>query len=117
MPWTFWKVLLTIVGSAILSSVGFYLYTPLKWSFKVDGHSWKDKLRTIHVNGLWRQFHDTELNPKVSYARHTISIDENRANFKRVEWSSPPETHWDANGLRWSEQVWFFGNRSDIGGS
>ncbi|KRQ10159.1 hypothetical protein AOQ71_19510 [Bradyrhizobium manausense] len=93
MPWTFWKVLLTIVGAAILSALGIYIYTHLKWDFKGEGHSWKDKLRTIHVNELWRQFHDTELNPKVSYARHTISIHENRANFKRVKWSSPRETH------------------------
>jgi hypothetical protein len=63
------------------------------------------------------QFYDTELNPKVSYARHAISIDENRANFKRVQWSSQRETHRDPNGIQWFEQVWFAGNHSDIGGS
>lgn len=62
-------------------------------------------------------FYDTELDPNVAYARHAISIDENRANFKRVHWSSSKEAQRDPAGIQWFEQVWFSGNHSDIGGS
>src|SRR5260221_12931983 len=51
------------------------------------------------------------------YARHAISIDENRKNFQRVKWYSTKPTARDANGINWFEQVWFAGNHSDIGGS
>ena len=53
------------------------------------------------------------------YARHAISIDENRAAFQRVGWgstkSSRPEK--DEQGIDTFQQYWFAGNHSDIGGS
>jgi hypothetical protein len=55
--------------------------------------------------------------PNFNYARHAISIDENRKDFARVPWSSPRGTGKDASGIQWFEQVWFAGKHSDIGGS
>ena len=53
-----------------------------------------------------------------SYARHAISIDENRAEFNRVRWGTVGDANEvDGNGLRQFEQVWFAGNHSDVGGS
>jgi hypothetical protein len=61
-------------------------------------------------------FYDYDLNPNVGYARHAISIDENRASFQRVAWYSAKTTARDAYKIQWFEQVWFAGNHSDIGG-
>jgi T6SS, Phospholipase effector Tle1-like, catalytic domain len=106
----------SIVAATIAAAI-VYFYTHVKWDFRVEGYGWKESLKTIHLNDLWMQFYDTELHPKVDYARHAISIDENRENFKRVGWSSPRGTGKDAHGIQWFEQVWFVGNHSDIGGS
>jgi hypothetical protein len=106
----------SIVGAGI-AAVIVYFYTHLKWDFRVEGYGWRESLKTLHLNDLWMQFYDTELHPKVDYARHAISIDENRENFKRVGWSSPRGTGKDEHGIQWFEQVWFAGNHSDIGGS
>ncbi|MET4149070.1 DUF2235 domain-containing protein [Bradyrhizobium sp. RT7b] len=114
---TFGNVFFGMIALAALTAVAVYVYTHLKWDFTVDGYGWKDKLRTIHFNELWMQFYDTELSAQVSYARHAISIDENRKDFARVGWSSPRGAGKDANGIQWFEQVWFAGNHSDIGGS
>lgn len=64
------------------------------------------------------KFYDNRLSPRVRYARHAISIDEDRATFQRVPWGTigvPNEP--DENGINWFEQVWFAGNHSDVGGS
>ena len=54
-------------------------------------------------------FEDKTLNDNVRYARHAISIDENRAAFARVGWGdphgSPPDR--DADGFCTFEQLWF----------
>lgn len=114
---TFGNVFCGIVALAALIAVTVYIYTHLKWDFAVDGYGWKDRLRTVHLNELWMKFYDTELSAQVSYARHAISIDENRKDFARVGWSSPRGAGKDNNGIQWFEQVWFSGNHSDIGGS
>lgn len=114
---TFGNVFAGVIALAALTAVAVYVYTHLKWDFAVDGYGRRNKLRTIHFNELWMRFYDTELSAQVSYARHAISIDENRKDFARVAWSSPRGAGKDANGLQWFEQVWFAGNHSDIGGS
>lgn len=67
-------------------------------------------------------FYNTRLDPAVSYARHAISIDENRKDFSRVQW--PVEaadnaliTKRKGDGPERFVQIWFAGNHSDIGGS
>ena len=76
---------------------------------------WKS-IKTTHFNDLWMKFYDYDLNSHVAYARHAISIDENRANFQRVPWYSVKQTSRDERGLQWFEQVWFSGVHADVGG-
>ncbi len=109
----FWGIF--IIAAVVAAAV--YVFTHLKWDFSVPGYDLKRSLRTTHFNELWMKFYDQELNPNVRYARHAISIDENRKNFQRVPWYSVRETSRDEQGIQWFEQVWFSGNHSDIGGS
>src|SRR5262249_34068166 len=74
---------------------------------------------TFHLRAPKMQFYDLHLDNAVWYARHAISIDENRASFARVPWASVrntgparPENYPD-----WLDQIWFAGVHSDIGGS
>jgi hypothetical protein len=62
------------------------------------------------------KMYDTTLNPRVEYAKHALSIDENRKDFKRVGWidNGKGKQHKERD---WFEQVWFCGVHSDIGGS
>ncbi len=46
------------------------------------------------------------------FARHAISIDENRASFELVGWANKEQ--WREG---WLKQIWFAGNHSDVGGS
>ena len=95
-----------------------YVVTHLKFDFRVPGYTWKQTLRTIHWTELYLQFYDYTLNPNIPYAKHAISIDENRKDFKRVGWyrgeTDGPSR--DENGNIFFEQVWFSGNHADIGG-
>lgn len=114
---SFWKVFLGAIAIAVVAAICVYVFTHFKWAHELWRRDRKRSLRSIHFNELWMQFYDYDLNPNVSYARHAISIDENRANFQRVQWHSTKDTARDAHGLQWFEQVWFAGNHSDIGGS
>jgi hypothetical protein len=113
--WHNFRVL--FITTSILSIIG-YVYTHLKFDFQVPGYNWISSLRTIHWAELYLKFYDYTLNPNVPYAKHAISIDENRKDFKRVGWS-PGETN-RPNRDEWDniyfEQVWFSGNHADIGG-
>jgi hypothetical protein len=95
---SFWHVVGAVLAAAFLSAIGLYLATHLKWDFAVPGHGVWNSIRTIHFNELWMKFYDYDLNPHVRYARHAISIDENRANFQRVPWHSIKQTSRDERG-------------------
>ena len=65
------------------------------------------------LRGLTRRryrFHDTELSGSVAHAYHALAIDERRAPFEPMLWSSEPK------GKQVLEQVWFAGVHSDVGG-
>jgi uncharacterized protein (DUF2235 family) len=65
-------------------------------------------------------FYDTKLNYAVRYARHALSIDENRNKFACVLWDEEPQRQAftdQAGAPARFKQVWFAGNHSDIGGS
>jgi hypothetical protein len=75
--------------------------------------------QTLHLASPKMKFYDLHLNNAVWYARHAMSIDENRADFARVPWGGAhnkgparPNEYPD-----WLQQVWFAGNHSDVGGS
>ena len=64
------------------------------------------------------RFYDTQLNARVPFARHALSIDENRDDFRVVLWDEDDDTAVMAeNGARRMRQRWFAGVHSDIGGS
>ena len=113
---TFGRIFCGVIALAALIALAVYVYTHLKWDFAIEDYGRESKLRTIHLNELWMQFYDTELSAQVNYARHAISIDENRKDFARVGWSSPRGAAKDPSGLQWFEQIWFAGNHADIGG-
>lgn len=77
-----------------------------------------DTVRALGIPGsngvvLWRHaFHDHTLHPAVPYARHALSIDENRAVFEAVLWETTPE---DISSGR-IRQVWFPGVHCNVGG-
>lgn len=54
------------------------------------------------------QFHDTRLSHIVKFARHAIAADEHRSEFHFTPWQASQETD--------SEQHWFAGVHSDVGG-
>jgi hypothetical protein len=102
----FWLLLLTSAGLALIG----FLKTYVKYAVGLDGYSvWQ----TLHLTHLKMEFYDHELNPDVRYAKHALSIDENRKDFDRVPWTN--EGMDDAGGR--FEQIWFSGNHSDVGGS
>jgi hypothetical protein len=102
-----------IALTIVLGLVGY-----IKFDFHVPGYSWRQKLRTIHWTELYQKFYDYTLNPNVLYAKHAISIDENRKDFRRVGWDPGEHTRPDRDekGNIYFEQVWFPGNHADIGG-
>jgi hypothetical protein len=76
-------------------------------------------LKTLYFAAPKMKFYDPHLDNAVRYARHAMSIDENRADFARVAWGSssnkgPARRDTDPD---WLQQIWFSGNHSDVGGS
>lgn len=86
--------------------------------FKVDREAgWKGWAKTAHMIDAYPTFYDEDLDPGIAYAKHAISIDENRAAFRRVNWGhGHRHPVRDAHGVPFFEQVWFAGNHADIGG-
>ena len=124
-PWShvaslqsFWVNFAGVVGFTFVLALAGYVYTHLKFDFRVPGYNWKQSLRTIHWTDFYQKFYDYTLNPNVPYAKHAISIDENRKSFERVPWFRGETTLGvrDQNGNIFFEQVWFSGNHGDIGG-
>lgn len=112
LSFSFWSWFSLLSGiSAALAAIA-YFKAHIKFAFGLKGFSFWD---TLHLSEPKMKFYDTTLNPKVSYARHALSIDEERAEFGRVPWGAPKE--WRETKPIWFEQLWFSGNHSDIGGS
>ena len=109
-----WLMLLFGVSAAVAGV--WYAISHLRYARGLDGYTfWK----TLHFTSLKMKFYDLHLDNQVRYARHALSIDENRKDFAAVKWGSksnkgPPRKDTDPE---WLQQVWFAGNHSDIGGS
>ncbi|MCY1498811.1 hypothetical protein D9M68_328080 [compost metagenome] len=103
------------IGGSLLALTGvfvlWYVVSHVKFATGLTDPWWK----TLHMTGWRMRFYDTYLNPRVEYAKHALSIDENRATFERVGWT--PRTTVKGRESRWFEQVWFAGVHSDVGGS
>ena len=98
----------TVLGLAAVS----YLFSHVRIARGIDVPWWE----TLHIRAWKVKFYDTYLNPRVSYAKHALSIDENRADFERVSWTDKRKNN-KGKAKDWFEQVWFAGVHSDIGGS
>jgi uncharacterized protein YjbI with pentapeptide repeats/uncharacterized protein (DUF2235 family) len=92
--------------------VAAYVYTHLKFSFRLPGYRWWE---TVHLTTFRQRFYDQDLDDRIGYARHAISIDERRADFKRVRWGNP-RTDIERPKIDRFQQIWFSGNHADIGG-
>ena len=108
----FWCLIATSIAIAGI----WYAVTHVQYAVGLPGYSF---LQTLHFTAPKMQFYDKHLDNSVWYARHAMSIDENRADFARVQWGSTqnkgpsrPDSYPD-----WLDQIWFAGVHSDIGGS
>lgn len=129
LPWwlqwfglvTFENVLTFFLAMAAGGAALAFFENYVKFSFKAyQGRDWWKNLLTLHIAPPKQKFTDINLNPRIGYAKHAISIDENRKDFKRVAWrpTGPraEETPRDAEKNIYFEQVWFAGVHADIGG-
>jgi uncharacterized protein (DUF2235 family) len=108
----YWYDLLIVL--VVLGTLAALAYTNIRYAFGLQGYPfWK----TVHFADIPLRFYDRKLNPNVGYARHAISIDENRSSFERVAWGRSKD--WRNTGPgnpSWFKQLWFSGNHADIGG-
>jgi hypothetical protein len=112
-----WRPWLDAVLAAIFLIVFiWYLTQQVKFAPEADP---RRPWRTLTIWFGRMSFEDKTLNDNVRYARHAMSIDENRAAFARVGWGNARATRPDKDGHGFStfEQFWFAGNHSDVGGS
>jgi uncharacterized protein (DUF2235 family) len=102
-------------GVAVVYVAWRYLRSALKVIWKPPQGGWFH----MHLAQWSDKNFDRLLTKSVAYARHAISIDENRADFPRVPWGwgggyRPAKQESEPEPL---VQLWFAGNHSDIGGS
>lgn len=107
------------LGAAILLvvavAVAVSIHQRIKWEIGLQP---RRAAKLFHLAEARVNFYDTTLNAHVGYARHALSIDEERTSFQRVRWaaqSAPTATR--EGEPDWLEQIWFAGDHSDIGGS
>ena len=116
LVFSFWPIFLFSLAASVVIGVIWYAVTHVQYAVGLPGYKF---YQTLHVTAPKMQFYDKHLDNAVWYARHAMSIDENRADFARVEWGSArntgparPDSYPD-----WLDQIWFAGVHSDIGGS
>lgn len=112
LPGGYWTWFAALAGGSTLLGLLANLVSRFKIALGLTGVNW---WRTAHFATARMKMYDTELDERVQYARHAISIDEERASFERVPWGIPGQ--YKSGKPIWFEQVWFAGNHSDIGGS
>lgn len=106
--WTLSFLAITGVGALL-----YYLKTHIRFVTTTSDPWWK----TLHLRAWKMEFYDTYLNSRVRYAKHAISIDENRSDFDKVAWIDNTHPNQRGKPKDWFEQIWFAGVHSDIGGS
>jgi Uncharacterized alpha/beta hydrolase domain (DUF2235) len=113
---TFWTWMLMLGGLVVAVAGIWYVVSHLRYATGLEGYTlWE----TLHFTSPKMKFYDPHLDNEVRYARHALSLDENRNDFAIVKWGSksnrgPPRKDSDPD---WLQQVWFAGNHSDVGGS
>jgi T6SS, Phospholipase effector Tle1-like, catalytic domain len=103
---------------SVLLAILIYLKNYLKIAPSLPGYGIFKRLATLHLTRSKHKFYDTTLNVNVGYAKHAISIDEDRADFARVGWipTADKQDKRDYSGNLYFEQVWFPGVHADVGG-
>jgi hypothetical protein len=103
---------------SVVLAILIYLKNYLKIAPTLPGYGVLKRLATLHLTRSKHKFYDTTLNVNVGYAKHAISIDEDRADFSRVPWSptARKQDRRDDHGNLYFEQVWFPGVHADVGG-
>ena len=84
---TFENVFCTFARAIVLAGLIALLRNYVKYDFRVPGYGLLKSLATIHLAPRKQKFTDYYLNVNVGYAKHAISIDEDRRDFKRVPWT------------------------------
>lgn len=112
----FWTAAAIVNGIAAVIAGTWFVASHLRYARNLPGYSF---WQTLHFTALKMKFYDPHLSNEVRYARHALSLDENRRDFGIVKWGSksnkgPPRKDTDPD---WLQQVWFAGNHSDVGGS
>lgn len=101
----------TAITLAVLAAILGALYA---WNF-LYYHPGK---RRVFRSAWLMTFYDFNLDRRVGYARHALSIDEARRDFDRVKWKYTGDARTREPGAPpLLKQIWFAGNHSDIGGS
>jgi uncharacterized protein (DUF2235 family) len=106
-------------GSLVLVAV-YALYRYLRTALKIMWPPLPGHWPRMHIAQWSGKNYDRLLSKDVRYARHAISIDENRDDFQRLPWgwgkgvARPVEVDGEVKPF---VQLWFAGNHSDIGGS
>jgi T6SS, Phospholipase effector Tle1-like, catalytic domain len=115
---TFEHLFYTVTELMVLVGLVTIIRNYVKYDFRVPGYGILKSLATIHLAPRKQKFTDYYLNVNVEYAKHAISIDEDRQDFKRVPWTpdAAREGVRDEFGNIHFEQVWFSGVHADIGG-
>jgi hypothetical protein len=115
---TFGRVFSVMAPLMLAAAVLIALKNYLKWAPPLPGYGFWKRLKTLHLAELKHRFYDTTLNVNVGYAKHAVSIDENRKDFARVGWTPTAQkaNKRDAADNLFFEQVWFPGVHADIGG-
>lgn len=132
-----------LLGLGLFAALLAALSWVLDWGFigKLASHIPAALLLAAFVWATWKQFkfirnppggrrfswhfakwnlknYDRFLDSNVGFARHALSIDENRVRFPYVGWGySSDVQRVDRGQHKWLKAVWFAGNHSDIGGS
>jgi Uncharacterized alpha/beta hydrolase domain (DUF2235) len=114
----FWPVFYVVAPLMVIGAALIALKNYLKWAPRLPGYGFWKRLKTLHLAELQHRFYDTTLNVNVGYAKHAISIDENRKDFARVGWTPTAQkaNRRDAADNLFFEQVWFPGVHADVGG-
>lgn len=112
---SFFTIFLILTSTTVCIAAICYAVTHFKFASGLPRYNW---WRRWHFTSPKMKFYDLHLNENVWYARHALSIDENRADFDRLSWGNintrGPER--PSEYPEWLQQVWFAGNHSDIGG-
>lgn len=107
-----------VIPTLILLPTLYWLFVTTKAQLKYFRAVPGGPITSWHFASWNLKNYDRFLDNLVRYARHAISVDEDRKSFPRVGWGHKDDMVKNAHlDPPWLRQIWFAGNHSDIGGS